>query len=366
MSDLADRVSRGAVAALELAPFDDRFNRLSRQVLAGGASRFARVTSDEQAIHFVIPVGLAGERVTYGALVLQDRQAGIIWRDADGLDHSLTVPRGDGTQARFSSLTLGGEQWMRFDVAGPSDALAFLVPPVNSPLLRSTLIDFFRARPGAHRSTVIPDIDPEPAPLVRFPDPEPELEPEPEPEPELAPEPDPEPEPEPGSEPEALSAAGADLEATQVLTPVDFPEPALPTSSDPEASDPSAAERFAAEPALINEWAPEAATGAQPIVDDRPGAHEPPFDLYRDAPAVPPAQAPEPPQAPEPEASPWAYQSQAPEGWEATSTPEGTDEATPVHLQPSGASRTLVGFLLGLFGTLAVGGAIIIAKLMGA
>ena len=38
MSDLADRISRAAVAALDLAPFDDRFGRLSRQVLAGGAS----------------------------------------------------------------------------------------------------------------------------------------------------------------------------------------------------------------------------------------------------------------------------------------------------------------------------------------
>ena len=34
MSDLADRISRAAVAALDLAPFDDRFSRLSRQVLA--------------------------------------------------------------------------------------------------------------------------------------------------------------------------------------------------------------------------------------------------------------------------------------------------------------------------------------------
>ena len=76
MPDLADRISRAAVAALDLAPFDDRYGRLSRQVLAGGASRFQRVTADDQAVHFVIPVGLAGQRIDYGALVLQDRQAG--------------------------------------------------------------------------------------------------------------------------------------------------------------------------------------------------------------------------------------------------------------------------------------------------
>ena len=31
MPDLADRISRGAVAALDLAPFDDRFSKLSRR-----------------------------------------------------------------------------------------------------------------------------------------------------------------------------------------------------------------------------------------------------------------------------------------------------------------------------------------------
>ena len=212
MSDLADRISRAAVAALDLAPFDDRFSRLSRQVLAGGASRFGRVVADDQAVHFVIPVGLAGERIDYGALVLQDRQAGILWRDAAGMDHGSVVRRTVDTHSSFSSLTLGGEQWMRFDVESAGEHLTFLVPPVNSPLLRSTLIDFFRARPGSFSApTPLPEPDPEPAPIVRFPDPEPE----------------PEPEPVAEAPVEPVHTPEADLDATQVMAPADMPEPAL-------------------------------------------------------------------------------------------------------------------------------------------
>lgn len=172
MPDLADRISRGTVAALDLAPFDDRFSRLSRQVLAGGASRFSRVVRDDEPIHFVIPVGLAHDQIDYGALVLQGSQAGVVWRDAAGMDHTKVVPLGSDTATGFSSLTLGGEQWMRFDISGAGEVLSFLVPPVSSPLLRSTLIDHLRARPGRHdNNAAIPQPVPQPA-AVRFPDPQ--------------------------------------------------------------------------------------------------------------------------------------------------------------------------------------------------
>lgn len=374
MSDLADRISRAAVAALDLAPFDDRYGRLSRQVLAGGASRFSRVTADDQAIHFVIPVGLAGERIDYGALVLQDRQAGLIWRDAAGIDHTATVQRRPETKTSFSSLTLGGEQWMRFDVDPDGEDLTFLVPPVNSPLLRSTLVDFFRARPGQHRpDAVVPEPEPHEPPMVRFPDPEPESEPELEPD---------------------VETTAEDLEATQLMeahvSPAepaasdapDVPEPQLIGSGDPESTQLAPAEHFAAEPALLNEWAPDEIDEATrvrpvapPLVDESTRVHEPPFDLYRDAPAAPPQTPPAwsvqptealPAQNAPAQEQPWAYQSPAPGGWQQGSAQVQTIESAPVYAQPSGSSRTTVGFLLGLFGTLAVGGVVIIAKLLGA
>ncbi|MDO5535081.1 MAG: hypothetical protein Q4F65_10565, partial [Propionibacteriaceae bacterium] len=166
MPDLADRISRAAVAALDLAPFDDRFSRLSRQVLAGGASRFAKVTADDQAVHFVIPVGLAGDRIEYGALVLQDRQVGVLWRDAEGIDHSSVVPR--TAAATFTPITLGEEQWTRFEVTEADAPLAFLVPPVSGPLLTSTVVDFLQASLSrAELGAPLPTPDPEPAPAVR-------------------------------------------------------------------------------------------------------------------------------------------------------------------------------------------------------
>lgn len=413
MPDLADRISRAAVAALDLAPFDDRYSRLSRQVLAGGASRFQRVTADDQAVHFVIPVGLAGERIDYGALVLQDRQAGILWRDALGLDHSVVVPRSDAA-ATFSSLTLNGEPWMRFDVEGSGEQMAFLVPPVSDPLLRRTLIDFFSATPG-HRNQpeggVAPIADPDPAPAVRFPDPEPD--------------------------PVEATAVLPVADAEAWDEPTDAPaEPALEATEIPEGEPLAPADQFAVAPADLNEWAPEATpepdTEAEPVEDHHtdleatqvhaleetqlhPPAHdestdtdptpemsgpEPvaeqpteedldatrvrpvdpegqpaqhrdaPFDLYRDDDATPAWSAATTqaiPAAPAPEASPWAQQQPAPEGWQQApaSAAVRPAETAPVYAQPSGTSRTLVGFLLGLFATLTVGGIVIISNLLG-
>lgn len=171
MPDLADRISRGAVAALDLAPFDNRFSKLSRQVLAGGATRFARVVTDDEPVQFVVPVGLPHDRIEYGALVLQSTRVGVIWRDAAGADRHRSVTL--DSPATFSSVALGGEQWMRFDVPDADAPLTFLVPPVSSPLLRSTLIQLLHARPGTPAARPIPEPEPEPAPF-RMPDPAPE------------------------------------------------------------------------------------------------------------------------------------------------------------------------------------------------
>lgn len=365
MPDLADRISRAAVAALDLAPFDDRFGRLSRQVLAGGATRFQRVTADDQAVHFVIPVGLAGQRIDYGALVLQDRQAGILWRDAMGLDHSVVVPREDAA-ATFSSLTLGGERWMRFDVEGPGERMAFLVPPVSDPLLARTLVDFFQARPGHHGAGGhVPEPDPEPDPVVRVrvPDPEPE----------------PEPAPEPPDEADAATAllpvedsraaeAGAEAEQeawedtpTELhVLPEALVEPVLEPTQISTDSSPAPQDRFALTDAEVDAW------------DPGHREHPAPFELYRDESTAPvagtgstgamPVQPAPAFGNPQPS---WGQQPSQGWGQAPMSAAVRPVEPATVYAEPSGTSRTLVGFLLGLFGTLAVGGAVIIARLLG-
>ena len=164
MLDLADRVSRAAVAALDLAPFDDRFARLSRQVLAGGASRFAKVIADGEPVDFVVPVGLLHDRLDYGALVVQKTQVGLLWRDDAGLDHVRTATLGAGTS--YSAVDLGGETWTRFDLPADGVPLTFLTPPVSSTLLRTTLARLLGASPGAAAPVSTPAPAPEPAPVV--------------------------------------------------------------------------------------------------------------------------------------------------------------------------------------------------------
>lgn len=168
MPDLADRISRAAVAALDLAPFDDRFASLSRQVLAGGAARFGKVVDQRQAISYVIPVGVAGERIDYGALVLQPNSAGLLWRGVGGVDQHAIVSVTSSTPATYSTVPLGGESWLRFSI-GSASRLTFLVPPVTSRALVPTLIEYFAARPGPAPTTVLPEPDSEPA-AVSFPD----------------------------------------------------------------------------------------------------------------------------------------------------------------------------------------------------
>lgn len=277
MPDLADRISRGAVAALDLAPFDDRFSKLSRRVLAGGASRFSRMVADDEPVEFVIPVGLPHERIDYGALVLQHSRAGVVWRDAAGVDHHRGVSIDPDARGTFSALTLGGEQWLRFDLPDAAGPLTFLVPPVSSPLLRSTLIQVLGARPGAPaaEATPMPEPEPEPAPVV-VPDPEPE--PVPQPVQQLEPEPEPVAEDDPtqvmapeGAEWADDAWAGApadDDQATRVHAAIPAP------TEDPDAKRvhpiaPPAPEPLVAEPPVVE----------PPVAEPAPAASD---ALYRD------------------------------------------------------------------------------------
>ncbi len=341
MTDLADRISRAAVAALDLAPFDDRYASLSRQVLAGGASRFSKVIANDQALHYVIPVGLVGERVAYGALVLQDHQAGVLWRDADGLDRAVVVARDDAVSATFSPVILGSQEWMRFDVTGGSAPLSFLAPPVAGSLLDRALIDFFRAKAGARSAVdvfIATDDDPETTavqpPVVD--EPSTPAEPASPAQPEIAREPA-----------AAVAPVVADLDATAVYTPFADGVPAEPARGAGTDTGADAARRSAATQATAVQQAPVPAASAQetvPLVAQ-------PFGLYRDEAPVPQPTAAlpvAPPQAPAPtpvRVGPIAAQ--------VTEAP-----------QPS-MSRTTAGFLVGFFGILLIGGLAIAVRLLG-
>ncbi|MFV0406263.1 MAG: hypothetical protein ACK5LN_05500 [Propioniciclava sp.] len=164
MTDLADRISRGAVAALDLAPFDDRFTKLSRLVLTGGASRFIAAVNPDEPLDYLVPVGLPHERIEYGALTVQRSQLGLVWRDAAAQDHTRVVQLDPANPARYSTLELGGESWTRFDLTSGEDAFAFLVPPVSSPKLTRTLVTVLQATPESTEAPPPPAASPAPTP----------------------------------------------------------------------------------------------------------------------------------------------------------------------------------------------------------
>lgn len=182
MADLADRISRAAVAALDLAPFDERLSKLSRLVLTGGASRFAVVVTPDEPLHYVVPVGLPHERIDYGALLVQNTRVGLVWRDSASHDRNRVIRLDPTNTPRYSPLELVGEEWTRFDLEPDDPEAAFLVPPVNTPQLRSTLITLLHARPlvEAEEATAIHPIAPPPPPIAP-PPPAPGAEPDPDP-----------------------------------------------------------------------------------------------------------------------------------------------------------------------------------------
>lgn len=342
MADLADRISRAAVAGLDLAPFDDRFASLSRQVLAGGASRFGRVVSPDQPVHFVLPVGLPLDRIHYGALVVQNDQVGVLWRDPSGVDHSQVVPLGAGTTSENSAVELGGERWHRFDLSGPGSPLTFLVPPVNSARLRSTLVTLLGAKEG-RASALSMDHQPEmQRPAVVVPDPEPETQLQPEDEPAV----------------EAAPAQAADVTPEAVA---DEHEAEATQEMAPVAEDPGD------ETAV---WAPES-DGATQVIPERqpepqpePVSSDVPFDLYRDEDSTDATQvlATQPgATATLPDSSATTSQAVAPAPASARVSAVTSEVPGPVVAQ--GPSATLRGFLMGLFATLAIGGVFLLYQL---
>lgn len=364
MPDLADRISRAAVAALDLAPFDDRFAQLSRQVLTGGASRFSKIVDERQAVSYVIPVGVAGQRIDYGALVLQPDLAGLLWRDPSGVDHHASVSVTPSTPATYSTVSLGGESWTRFSVGGAS-RLTFLVPPVKSRALLPTLVDFFGAESGPAPATVLPEPTP-PQPAVRFPEGPVAVPAEP---PHVTPAPGVRLASTPAAEqPDAGEQDASALEATQPMSAVDMtgPIPLLPHHDRPESS-PAEAEPTRALPADAGPTqafavGPDAAQTHPNPQEGSPWAPAAPFDLFRDEPRSP--SVPEPtrvlqtsPVAPDP----------APARPESTWTPSARLEpvtAAAAYVQPVGSSATLRGFLIGLLITLAVGIVFILFQLI--
>lgn len=160
--DLAQRISNGAVAALDLVPLDERFDELSRRVLQGGATRFAAVVNPAEDIDYVIPVGVPQATVNFGALVVQASRVGLLWREGADERH-LLVALDEDTSATWTPAVLGGEVWTRFDLDDHHTRLSVLTPPTGSSLLRDTLIQRFHATdaapPDAEHTSVMPIID---------------------------------------------------------------------------------------------------------------------------------------------------------------------------------------------------------------
>lgn len=391
MLDLADRISRAAVAALDLAPFDDRFARLSRQVLAGGASRFEKVISADEPIDLVVPVGLPHERLDYGALVVQQSQVGLLWRDAFGFDHARTATLRPG--ASYSAVDLGGETWTRFDLPADDGRLTFLIPPVSSTLLRTTLARSFRATPGAAAPLVTPAPDPEPAPVV-MPDP-----PQP-PAPPAAPVLEFGPAFEPASEPTPVSPATPVSQVTPTEPATRVMEEATPAGESSAADAPvaeapaSADSTVVAEPQVVEEpvaaepnvsaepvatvadvaVAPDLTSAAEPDLeatrihsftgdDSATRVHPLPDDLFRPEARQPAAQGPHATAHQTAAYQPTAHQ---PAGYQPA-----THQAPLAAVAPSaavaaagGSTISLRGFVLGFVGALAIGGIALAIRLL--
>lgn len=336
--DLADRLSRGAVAALDLAPFDARFGDLSRRVLQGGASRFAAIVDPTEDVDLVVPVGVPDASLNFGALVVQATRVGILWRDAHRGDQHAFVPLGADTRAQWSPVTLDGEQWARFDLDDGHTRLAFLAPPTGSPLLRTTLARKLGVgAAGEAHTQQIPVVTDAVAPPTPVPD-------------AVAP-------------PSAARVPVVPVALTPV-TPVAPVAPVAPMARAsvphaPVVKEPVVQEPVVQVPAVQAPWAQ-----ATPPAPARPAPQwEAAGPLYRDEPRVA-ASAPWPTQAPTyGAASAPTYGQPTAYGQPTSYTPTASAPAS-APAAPRGMSATMLGFLIGLGATLALGGALI-ATLLG-
>lgn len=143
--DLAEALSSGAASALDLAPFDERFARLQREVLSGGASRFAPAVATDEPVRYVIGVGIPLEHLHFGALIVQASRVGLVWRDAAGASVHRVAHLGHAA-ATTSPVELGGERWTHYQVTSPQGELGFLAPPTATSALNDTLQAVFSSR----------------------------------------------------------------------------------------------------------------------------------------------------------------------------------------------------------------------------
>ena len=150
--DLADRISDGSIAVLDLVPGEQRFHELSRFVLRGGASRFAAAVLEDEPVRYVLPVGVPGRKLDYGTLLIQRTRCALVWRtDPARPYHAKIAELGPDTTVSQSPVAIRGEVWGRFDLQqGGTPAMTFLVPPVAATalprMLHRVLVDEPRSR----------------------------------------------------------------------------------------------------------------------------------------------------------------------------------------------------------------------------
>lgn len=145
MADLATELSYGAVAGISLAPEDHRLAAMSREVLAGGATRFASAIEMGRPIRYVIPVRLPDDDNVPGALVVQQDRLALIWRNTTGLHKTVWSQLDQYTLIFESTGEFEGEPWTRFRVKDAAKSWGFIVPPVRGGLLVPTLRSNLRA-----------------------------------------------------------------------------------------------------------------------------------------------------------------------------------------------------------------------------
>lgn len=340
-NDLASRIGDAQVAVLELVPGEQRFADLSNFVLRGGASRFSPVVLDNERVRYVLPVGIPGEKLHYGTLLLQNSRCALVWRTEPYRPyHALIMELGPATTIAQSPATIRGEVWGRFDLhrAGVPD-MTFLVPPVATPALPRMLFRVLVDEPGSTQGTV-PLAPLAPAVAQGFqPDPAETSATAAEAAPPAA---------VPAQAVSALSVPAADPADTQELQAVDRPEPDATTRWQPRrptATTPAAGAHRATTPASTS--------ASDALYRDEA--------LYRDAsrttpPPAPPTQAVAATTAPVPGLRPVASAAPQPHG--------------PVHVDLQRGGRApvpdvLKGFLTTFSVTIVVGGLVVLAKALG-
>ena len=115
--DLADRISDGVVAVLELVPGEKRFVDLSRHVLKGGAERFRPIVLTDEPVRYLVPVGVPGKKLDFGTLLVQRSRVALVWRsDPARPYHAVVCDLNRRTTVSQTAVVVRGETWGRFDM----------------------------------------------------------------------------------------------------------------------------------------------------------------------------------------------------------------------------------------------------------